>query len=120
MKRLTIGAVLSFAILSLASAAEREHIVLSVSSVSVKPGYSNESVLYIELDPASAKVLAEFSARHVGDQVSILVAGHEVSRPFLREPLKNGQMNLTCDQGACSAVAKQIDDAKIIAINSGL
>lgn len=119
MKRLTIGALLSIATLFAASAAERDHVVLSVSSVSVKSGYSNESVLYFEFEPASAKVLAEFSARHVGDQVSILVAGQEVSRPFLREPLKNGQMNLTCDQGACSAIAKQIDDAKVIAINSG-
>jgi preprotein translocase subunit SecD len=118
MKRLIIGAVLSFAILSLASAAEVERIVLSVSTVSVKPGYSGESVLYIELDPASAKAMAAFSERHVGNQVSILVAGHEVSRPFIREPLKNGQVNLTCEQGDCSTVAKQINDAKVITISS--
>ena len=118
MKRRIIGALLSITMLSAASAAEHEHIVLSISSVSVKSGYSNESVLDIEFDPASAKALAAFSARHVGDQVSILAAGHEVSRPFIREPLKNGQTILDCGQSDCSTVAKQIYDAKVITISS--
>jgi preprotein translocase subunit SecD len=117
MKRLTAGALLSFAMLSAASAAEREHVVLSISSISVRPGYSNESVLFIELDPAGAKAMADFSERHVGDLVSILAAGHVVSRAFIREPLRDGKINLTCNQDECGTVAKQVDDAKVITIS---
>jgi hypothetical protein len=53
------------------------------------------SALAVDLADADGARLHDFTARHVGDHVAIVVAGEERMRPLIRDPIAGPTLLLT-------------------------
>ena len=52
---------------------------------------TNEPVVTFWMTDASQKVFAEFTAKHVGRPMALIVDGRVITKPIIREPIIGGQ-----------------------------
>jgi hypothetical protein len=117
MKHLLVGTLATLcATLGVASAKERETISLPIEYVDVLKVHSDQPSVYIRLRPAGARAMAAFSLRHIEAEVSVQVAGHELTKAFISSPMTSGIMVLVCHSSDCNALGKQIRDAGAITL----
>ena len=117
--------ILSAAIvgLLLISDAAAESLVLNIASASAKRDPRIRGpVLSIELDQASKKDFAAFTAAHVGDKTELRLDGKVLAEPVIREPITGGSLQINGPDWTdvvASDLAKQLSkpDARIEVIS---
>jgi preprotein translocase subunit SecD len=69
---------------------------ISINVISAESGVirsTKEAFLSLTVTEASQQAVAEFTARHVGDQVDIRVDGRSISKPVIREAMTHGPIS---------------------------
>lgn len=69
----------------------QEH--MSQARALVDPAYQ-QPVVMVDLTEEGAQEFASFTAKHVGERVAILVGGHVVSAPLIREKIPGGRIQI--------------------------
>ncbi len=121
MKTLLAAASFSaVAILSLPAMAEtlRLHVERgAITEITDKKG----GTLMVHLTDPSAREFSEFTSRHVGKEIQVLVDGEVVDRAIIREVIIGGQVPVRKPMSAAEqqeAVAKLINGAMILELRT--
>ena len=55
------------------------------------------TIVHVDLGSSAQKRLAEVTAANVGQQIEVVVGTEIVSRPMVREAIKSGYVEISCD-----------------------